>query len=251
MEKYCYLEEEIKESENKFCDGDIKKFGIMNQPIDETNMHVFIPVDDFTWREFPKVEINIPKLNFEKVVKNEKDFDFLTTNLSADGLLISEKAKLILEKFNLGNHQFYQFDLVIKKGNLLTKEIIGKYYWLHLVFDETKDNFIDFSKSLFKEKISFSGNLLEINELKYSSLQEWQNDNKIKHDRWLKNSKDENYHEIDPINLNLYEHVALPDIINFGRVSSGELFFSKKLIHEILKNDLKGINFYNTKLIIQ
>lgn len=244
------LEEELKDSRLKFYSGEITRYGIVSLPIHDTSVHVYMPYD-FTWREFPKEDITKEKVYFEKKVRLEKDYDFLLTNLSADGIFLSEKARSILEKFKIGVHKYYPYELVIRKQNFLRKEFTKNYFWLHLIFDETRDNFVDFSKTIFKEEVWNHGDIIEINELKYISLYEWYIDKKAKHDKWLRNPDKENFYEIKPIKIHLNEQNELPDVLNFGRIGPSEIFFSKKLIDEIIKNGLKGINIYNTNLIAQ
>jgi len=249
MEELDILDEYQKEAAQKFTKGRIKGYGIASVSSNETSLHVLIPDEGVTWRKFPPQGFKIPKLKFEEDVQKEKGFDFLNTNFSAHGFFISAKAKNILAKYNLGNHEFYPAEVVLQKGGFLKKDIVAQYYWLHFVFDETKDDFIDFKGTTFRERVSLNGSLIEVNNLTFNSLQEWELYTASKHEEWLSNSDNNPYHERMPWEVTVRKN--LPDVINFGRLGSGLYFFSEALAKDIKNNGLKGIDISATNIIKQ
>jgi len=249
MEELDILEEYKKEAAHKFTKGRIKGYGIATVSSNETSMHVFIPDEGVTWRKFPPQGFKIPKLQFEEDVHKEKGFDFLLTNFSAHGFFISERAKTILEKYNLGNHKFYPAKVVLQKGGFFKKDSVAPYYWLHFVFDEAKDDFIDFKGTTFRERVSLNGDLIAVNNLTFNSREEWQRYSASKHEEWLIDSDNNPYHERVPWEVAL--HKNLPDVINFGRMGSGLYFFSEALAKDIKNNALKGIEISATNIIKQ
>jgi hypothetical protein len=88
--------------------------------------------------EFPAFT---PTLNFE-LVKKAKLTDVLSqAAISAQGLLINEQFKKLLEEFNLMQHKFYAATVKTKKGDT-------QYYWMHLS-DRDLINCIDYKASKF------------------------------------------------------------------------------------------------------
>jgi hypothetical protein len=83
-----------------------------------------------------------PNLDGLKMHSKSKLTDVIScAMLGGMGLFVSNKLKIILERFNLVDHLFFQASLYYKKKQY------NDYYWLHLISDYRK--FVDFSKSKF------------------------------------------------------------------------------------------------------
>lgn len=101
-----------------------------------------------TNEEFPD---QLTNFNFE-MHKRAKLTDLVdASNISARGLLVSEKMKNIISEFNILNHKFYPANLEFKGETL-------RYYWLHIVnttlegIDFLNSNFIEVGYTRRKEK---------------------------------------------------------------------------------------------------
>jgi hypothetical protein len=93
---------------------------------------------EIKFNSFPNFE---PKLIYE-LSKRAKLTDVLSqAAISAHGLLVGERFKIILQGFNLMKHKFYPVTIQTKKG-------IEQYYWLHLV-DSSFINVINYNASKF------------------------------------------------------------------------------------------------------
>lgn len=86
-----------------------------------------------------------PNISFE-LSKGSNLCDVMTeVAMPGIGFLISEKLKLFLQNFNLGQHQFF-------KGKIKDNHHEYDYYWLHLIWNN-RHEIVDFSNSSFyKEK---------------------------------------------------------------------------------------------------
>jgi len=84
-----------------------------------------------------------------KLASKAKLTDILSqAAISANGLLVNQKVKDILEGFNLMQHRYYPVTVHIKKPT-------AQYYWLHLV-DNSLITFVDFPNSQFyRTKFSY------------------------------------------------------------------------------------------------
>jgi len=77
-----------------------------------------------------------------KLASKSKLTDILSqAAISANGLLVNQKVKDILARFNLMQHRYYPVTVYIKKST-------AQYYWLHLV-DNSLITFVDFPNSQF------------------------------------------------------------------------------------------------------
>lgn len=82
----------------------------------------------------------LPLLNY-KLEKGAQATDILSqAEISALGLIINEKVKIIFERFNIVEHQLFPISL---------QSITDSYYWLHLITDLEKINWLDYSHSTF------------------------------------------------------------------------------------------------------
>lgn len=112
---------------------------IGNEFIDENGELPLYSKGNITNEEFPS---DLTNFNFE-IHKKAKLTDVVdASNISARGLLVSEKVKNIMSEFNILNHKFYSASVLFKG-----KEY--SYYWLHIV--NTSLEGIDFLNSNFIE----------------------------------------------------------------------------------------------------
>lgn len=88
--------------------------------------------------EFPDF---VPDLNYFEISELAPLTDFVSSGLS-HGFLLNDKAKSLLEAYNLPEHRSYP--LVIKRGKDFIKET---YFWMHIVSNYSR--FIDFRKTKF------------------------------------------------------------------------------------------------------
>lgn len=160
-----------------------------------------------------------PKLSF-KLEKGAKTTDILSqAEISALGLIINEKVKNIFNHFQLIEHQLFPITL---------QNISATYYWLHLIADLEKIDWIDYSQSTFyrnefgfrEENLSFSSyddfakKRTEINNM--SNI-------KIENIKLNKNFKNKNF-----------------DLFTLPFLSS-DIYISQKLKIELEKNKISGI----------
>lgn len=116
---------------------DAKMIGCFPQVDCLTQFHAH----QFKYDRFPDFD---PQLSFE-LEKKAKLTDVLSqASVSANGLLVNEKTKAILEKYTMSEHRFFPASVMDKKG-----KIHSEYYWLHLVAREAYFDWIDFPKSKF------------------------------------------------------------------------------------------------------
>ncbi|WP_075590033.1 imm11 family protein [Labilibacter marinus] len=245
-EELCNLSELQKDSEHKSMDGEVDAYGIVSLPVDETSIHVLLPGDKITWRTFPPKDFKLPNTFYEPEVKKEKDRDFLLSNLSADGFLVSAKTKSILEQFDLGNHKFYKSNIILEKGGFLKKAKKQEIFWLHLVLNDLKDDYVDFKNTIFKEKILKDGDIVGVNKIQFDSVDALYAYKKEKHDKWIEDSEINPFYEINAWDISLNSSASLPDILGFSRVDSGNYYFSKRLTIAIREAKLNGINISKT-----
>lgn len=121
---------------------------------DETG-HVFPAVESFDDYDF-KGEKSVHKMdhwsipNFNpdirfKLAKGAKLCDAMgQATISGSGLLISERFKNILEKYNLGEHKFFD-------GHIYDNDFRYKYYWLHIIWNN-RNKIVDYKQSSFFKK---------------------------------------------------------------------------------------------------
>lgn len=142
------------------------------------------------------------------------------SNLSADGLLISERFRNLLLEFNLGESKIFEATVIIDGT-------VHKYFWLHC-FEKDPKTKIDFKKSQFHVcGLSFKHEYdIEINSRKeyedeFSKLG-------LKHIFAKK------------LVLNKFEEM---DLLYLPLISARSILFSEKLIEAIEMNYISGMNF--------
>jgi hypothetical protein len=102
-------------------------------------------VHKLNFREFPDFT---PDIRF-KLAKGAKLCDMMgQATINANGFLISEKLKRILEKANIVPNKFYP-------ATIEAKGTLHQYYWVHFVWEEGIE-LVDFTQTLFEYKISKS-----------------------------------------------------------------------------------------------
>jgi hypothetical protein len=83
-----------------------------------------------------------PNLQYFVLAHKAKVTDFIQNSfISAYGFLISQKAKSIMVNFNLPQHIYFI------AGVMYHKKMLGDYYWLHLLEEDT--HLIDLAESSF------------------------------------------------------------------------------------------------------
>jgi hypothetical protein len=83
----------------------------------------------------------IPNLQYFVLAHKAKVTDFIHDIISAYGFLISQKAKNIMVNFNLPQQIYFV------AGVMYHKKMLGDYYWLHLLEEDT--HLIDLAESNF------------------------------------------------------------------------------------------------------
>ena len=84
----------------------------------------------------------IPNLQYFVLAHKAKVTDFIHNSfISADGFLINQKAKNIMVNFNLPQHIYFI------AGVMYHKKMLGDYYWLHLLEEDT--HLVDLAESSF------------------------------------------------------------------------------------------------------
>lgn len=97
-----------------------------------------------------KIPKNLPDVGCLKLYKSSKLTDFILSEfLENRGMFVSEKAKLILEKYNIGKFNFYPVE--IEHKDIKYKD----YYFFRC--DNNADRFIDIKNSLFYSQKPFIG----------------------------------------------------------------------------------------------
>lgn len=121
---------------------------------------------DLGYKEFPKEKVVFSGLHLRK---GSVIVDFINEMGAFGGLgyLMSEKAKTILENFNLPKHKFYQLPI------LEFKQKSYRYYYMQILSNSFDYSFINFEKSSFLKTDFFKENQREVLfkndiELKYA-----------------------------------------------------------------------------------
>ena len=182
----------------------------------------------------------IPDIGSFVLFKSSKVTDFINGGfVSQYGIVISEKVKDILIKYNLGNHQFYP--LKIKH-----KDLVYKNYFLFKSLS-TAENFINIKESIFYKQRVMSFDTEDRVEVRFNNQKEI--------DEFIKENKklDHNcqigvYSKQLKLNSNFQQDVFY---LNKYQNSAGS---SLPLISESLKKELEnfgitGVKFEITKRI--
>lgn len=218
---------------------EVLEYNIIDKVIEKLDTDVYVYTDPLpTWREYPSKNFTFLDMVFEKKAAIT---DVISVSISADGLMISQKMKEILEKFNLGDHRFYPAKILDTKKNQ-----IYTYYWLHFIFNEAKQDYIDYPNSKFVVEEMLEGEIIRQFLISFNSQKEYTKYCRKCHDNWAKLPESTPFTEVKIKYLKLKNRT--PDIIGFGRVD-GDLYCTKKLRLELEKNNITGITFKGTKRI--
>lgn len=243
----------MREADRNFTSiNDITDYLISDIIIEDVFPHVLIPSEintQLTWREYPSVNFEFPEIPCERDAIHEMNRDFIDSNISADGFLMSEKAKSVFEKFDLGNHQFYEIKIIIRPKSFFSKKEAKTFYWLHLIFDETDQDYVDFPNSVFIAEASKGGKELSRTEFVFKSKEDWNTFRLDKHQKWLENSDINPFYKLRPKNL-ILKKGNIPDLLGLGRVAVGEKFFSRNLAIAIKENKLTGLSLKGTTMVV-
>ncbi len=175
-------------------------------------------------RTFPKIE---PDLRFELEEDSILTDLVSPSNISARGLLLSKRAKMVLQVFPMMPHKFYS-------AQLKHSGVIYEYFWLHPV-RESFDS-IDFSNSQFH-----LANLamVKIRDLHISSQADYiqvKAENRMKHVRADKLTLFSNSEERK-------HHVTM-----FPPLHS-KILISQELKNSIQENNLTGFDFSDQSIL--
>lgn len=243
----------LKEKDNNFTSTDeLQDFCSIAVQVEKTSLHVAVAEHcqrELTWRAFPKNGFSIPDAEFDPEGIDERNRDFLLANISADGLMLSEKAKGIFEQFNLGNHRFYPVTIYHNRKSIFKKTERYSFYWLHLIFDENRVNYVDFSDSIFLDKVSVKGKEISAEEITFPSLDSWDGYRKEKYQLWREDSASNPLHELSPKRLRLLKSPPVPDLFGLGRIDSGNLYVKREMAEAILESGLRGLRIKGTTKI--
>lgn len=123
-----------------------KDIGGVSSQIKEMSRGYNLNADNSVWKIpiLRKIDFN-PNLNSFVLNYNSKltDIIFDIGLLPSSGFLLTNKVKIILEKFNLPKHTFYP-------ATIIHREKIYEYYWIQI--SEELSNFISYEKSTFDLK---------------------------------------------------------------------------------------------------
>lgn len=110
---------------------------------------------DLGYHDFPKEKVVFSGLHLEKGAVIV-DFIYAMGSYGGFGYLMSEKAKNILENFNLPTHKFYELPI------LEFKQKTYQYYYMQILHNPYDFSFIDFEKSTFLKTDFFEENYTEV-----------------------------------------------------------------------------------------
>lgn len=96
--------------------------------------------------EFPDY---IPNLDGFKLTGSAKLTDFVSSAFCPNLFIVSERAKHLLETYNLGSHRFYSL-------GLYKRNVKHNYYMLHIIINPDYTENVNYSQSVFKECSEYS-----------------------------------------------------------------------------------------------
>lgn len=232
--------------------NELAEFCTLDVLVEDCSLHVMFPDEismRLTWRQFPAEPFHIPTLSFDEEGLAERYRDFLFANASADGFLLSAKAKQVMEKFDLGVHRFYPATIVYRKPGLFARKEKFDFFWLHLIFDERQRNYVDFKRSVFTDKVTLKGDVLSNDELSFPSLEAWDNYRVQRHEEWRSAPGVAPHHEIRPAQLKLLPDTGIPDLFGLGKINPGLRYSKKALAQALLDSGVKGLRIRGSKML--
>lgn len=96
--------------------------------------------------EFPDY---IPNLEGFKLADSAKLTDFVSSAFCPNLFIVSERAKQLLETYNLGSHRFYPL-------GLYKRNVRHSYYMLHIIINPDYTENVNYPRSVFKECSEYS-----------------------------------------------------------------------------------------------
>ena len=172
----------------------------------------------------------LPKIGQMTLYKSSKITDFVKGSfLEQYGFIVSDKAKNILDKFNLGEHKYYPLEIV-------NKNQIYSNYWFLRSSASVKD-YIDFEKSNFYSQKGL---------LDFSSREKININSKEEIEIYRSNSQGKNIY-VKAIELYLNDDFPKYDLFISKEYGIQGTFISTKLKNEITK--LSGVEIKTTKRI--
>lgn len=198
---------------------DAKKIGCFPQVDCLTQFHAH----QLKYGRFPDFN---PELSFELEKKAKLTEILSQATISADGLLISEKVKDILEKHDLLDHRFYSASVKDQKGKS------HPYFWLHLVAKPEYLNWIDFPNS----KFLLEKGIRNFENISINSKEEY--DQKVREANDMETLADIVVDKIvcTPLFNNKLSLFVFPKIDN-------RIFVSSDLKEELVSGSITGIEF--------
>jgi hypothetical protein len=218
--------------------AEVLEYNVIDKVIDKVSIDAYVYLDTLTWREYPPAKTVFEDLVFEKKAAIT---DVISVSISADGMMVSKRLKELLDKFNLGDHRFYPVTIVDPK----TKREYA-YFWLHFIFDETQQDYIDFPNSTFVLEEVLDGERTPKGERSFDNVADYTQFIHDRHQRWLEHSDTVPYTEVKIKHLQLKR--PTPDIIGFGRVD-GDLYCTRPLREALERNAITGISFKGTRRV--
>ena len=86
----------------------------------------------------------IPYLDGFKLAGSAKLTDFVSSAFCGNLFIVSERARQLLETYNLGPHRFYSL-------GLYKRNVRHNYYMLHIIINPDYTEDVNYSQSIFKE----------------------------------------------------------------------------------------------------
>lgn len=207
---------------------DAKKIGCFPQVDCNTQFHAH----QLKYGRFPDFN---PELSFELEKKAKLTEVLSQASISANGLLINERVKVIFEKYELIDHRFFPAPVKDQKGK------IHSYYWLHMVAKEEYFHWIDFTNSRF---------LLEIGIRNFKPISI---NSKEEYDQKLREA-DDMADDMDTLADIVVDKIACSPSFNkklslfvFPKVDI-RIFVSNDLKEELISSGVTGIEFTEAPL---
>lgn len=183
----------------------------------------------FDFHNFPDSSF---KRGYFKLEPQAKLTDVMSDDISATGLLISQKAKTVFESFNLGRHQFFPCSITDQGGETLV------YYYLQFIPNLDPSQHINFDQSEFlldSRAIPVDSNQI----VQFNSFDAYETFKNEKHQAWLNNT-DEALVQVDVKQLHLENLDTTLGIFMFSRMTD-EIYVSKSLAEALKNSGVTGL----------
>ncbi|MBU3660005.1 MAG: hypothetical protein FGM14_09055 [Flavobacteriales bacterium] len=192
--------------------------------------------------KYDNLPSKIPDIGSFVLFKSSKVTDFINGGfVSQFGVIVNEKVKDILIKYNLGKHQFYPLKIKHK----------DEYYKNYFLFKtlSSADNFINIEESIFYKQRAMSFDIEDRIDIKFnnqSEIDDFTNENKkldYSSQIWVYSKQiklNSNFPKQDIFYLKKYQNSS----------DSSLPLISERLKKELEKNGITGVTFEKTKRII-